>query len=236
MSQRRSFNRSPPRKTIRGGLSNGQTSRTSKVLAFQMKGPDATTWRDAISPPEQDVKFKVISTAVISAAAPQVIKRWNPNSAYTPETGGGSGSTPGYADWAALYGYYRVVAYNYKITIMNNEAFPVIVYVVNSNNDPTTSNNSTLASNPLSQTFALSAKGGQDRCEFTKHLRISEVVGSDAVEFDDIYASLINTSPADITWMGIGVQSIGGSNVTNGISVRLELVQYTRFYDRLLQI
>jgi hypothetical protein len=201
-----------------------------------MKGTKTSTWRDAIAPPEQDVKLRVISTATISAASPQVTKRWNPNSAYTPETGGGSGSTPGYADWAQLYGYYRVVAYDYKITIMNNEAFPVIVFVVNSNNDPTTTNNSTLASNALSQTYALSAKGGQDRCEFTKHLRVAEVVGSDAVEFDDIYSSLINASPSDITWIGVGVQSIGGANVTNGVSMRVELNQYTRFYDRLLQI
>jgi hypothetical protein len=188
-----------------------------------------------IMPPKKHVPLRVITTAIISGAAPAVVKRWNPNSAYTPETGGGSGATPGYADITPLYGYYRVAGYSYEITLSNLEGFGVVVYVINSNADPTTSFNSTAASNPKCQSFSLSPKGGMDRHTFRGRFTIAAIVGSPAVKWDDIYSSLINASPADITWLGVGVQSIGGSNVTNGVCVEVKLTQYTIFYDYLLQ-
>jgi hypothetical protein len=181
--------------------------------------------------------LKVITVATIATAAPQLIKRWNPNSAYTPETGGGSGATPGYADWAALYGYYRVVGYSYQFTASNNETFPVIVYTVNSNNDPTTSQNATLATNRNSFTKQLSAKGGMDSWTFrSPYYSIPYIVGSPSPKFDDLYAALVNASPSDLTWMGIGAQSVGGANITNGISVSVQLNQFVVFYDPLQQI
>jgi hypothetical protein len=186
---------------------------------------------------KKQVLLKVISTATVSAASPQVIKRYNPNSAYTPETGGGSGATPGFADWAQLYGYYRVVGYSYHFTASNNENFPVIVYTTNSNNDPTTSNNSTLATNRNSFTKQLSAKGGMDAWTFrSPYYPITYIVGSPAPKFDDLYSALINASPSDLTWMGVGVQSVGGANVTNGISISVQLNQFVLFYDPLQQI
>jgi len=188
-----------------------------------------------IMPSKKHVPLRVITTAIISGASPAVIKRWNPNSAYTPETGGGSGATPGYADLIPLYGYYRVAGYSYTATISNLEGFGVIVYALNSNADPTTSFNSTLASNPRCQSKSLSPKGGMDRCTFRGTYTIASIVGSPAPKWDDLYSALINASPADITWLGIGVQSIGGSNVTNGVCVEVELTQYTIFYDYLLQ-
>jgi len=190
-----------------------------------------------LQPVLKKVLLKVISTANISAASPQVIKRWNPNSAYTPETGGGSGATPGFADWALLYGYYRVVGYSYQFTASNNEAFPVIVYTTNSNNDPTTSNNSTIATNRNSFIKQVAAKGGMDTFTFrSPYYTITHIVGSPAPKFDDLYSALINASPSDLTWMGIGVQSVGGANVTNGISVSVQLNQFVTFYDPLQQI
>jgi hypothetical protein len=187
--------------------------------------------------PVQHVCLKTITTAVASAASPHIIKRWNPNSAYTPETGGGSGATPGYADWAALYGYYRVRAYQVKISISNNEAFPVVAYIVHSNNDPTTTNNSTIASNRNCFVKQLAAKGGIDSWTSESPIYgIDYIVGSKAPAFDDLYSALVNASPSDITWMGVGVQSIGGANVTNGISITVEMKQFVDFYDPLQQI
>jgi hypothetical protein len=189
-----------------------------------------------IMPSKKHVPLRVISTAIISGASPSVVKRWNPNSAYTPETGGGSGATPGYADLAQLYGYYRVAGYSYEVTISNLEAFGVVVYCVNSNADPTTSVNSTIASNPKCQSSSLSPKGGFDRHVFRGRFTIESIVGSPAVKWDDLYAALINANPADVTWLGIGVQSIGGANLTNGVCCEVKILQYTIFYDYLLQI
>jgi hypothetical protein len=200
------------------------------------KAPAGFSHLQPIMPSKKHVPLRVISTAIISGASPQVVKRWNPNSAYTPETGGGSASTPGYADLAQLYGYYRVAGYSYEVTISNLEAFGVVVYCINSNADPTTSVNSTIASNPKCQSCSLSPKGGFDRHVFRGRFTIASIVGSPSVKWDDLYSALINANPADVTWLGVGVQSIGGSNLTNGVCCEVKLLQYTIFYDYLLQI
>jgi hypothetical protein len=165
------------------------------------------------------------------------VYRFNPNAAFNPITGASPGGyTPWYDRWALMYGYYRVIRYSYKITVINNEAFPIVAYIINSNNDPTDSIAQQIASNPLCQTFLLSAKGGQDRMTFRKTVKIAEVVGTNTVKYDDMYSALITANPTDVTWLGIGAASVaGGSFIPNGASFNIELKQFTVFYDRLLQ-
>jgi len=178
-----------------------------------------------------------VATGVITAGGSEAVKRFNPNSAYTPETGGASGQTPGYADWTALYGYYRVVAYSYEITISNLETSQAVTcYLINSNNDPSTSVNSNIAANPKTQICELSPKGGQDRKTFRGSFTIQYIVGSPSVKYDDLYSALLNASPSDVTWLGIGAQTIGGGSLALGIAYEMRLTQNTILYDYLLQI
>jgi len=191
----------------------------------------------AIMPPRVNRSLKLISTGVITSGGASVVKRWNPNAAFTPETGGSSGATPGYADLAALYGYYRVVSYSYEFSVVNLEtSTSVVAYVINSNNDPSTSINSNIVSNPRTQMKTLGPKGGLDKVVMKGHFSINTIVGSPTVKYDDLYSSVITADPADITWLGLGIQSIGGATLAAGVSYSLILFQNIIFYDYLLQI
>lgn len=164
-----------------------------------------------------------------------VTRRYNPNSAYTPEVGGATGTTPGYSELAALYGFYRVMGHQYKAICTNLEAFPVSIVAINSNNDPTTSAGVVQANNDLCTTKVLSSKGGMDRATLSGRFTVARILGSRSVEQADTYRSLINGNPADVTWLGLGAQSGTGTSLTLGVVVVLELVQFVSFYDRLLQ-
>jgi len=148
---------------------------------------------------------------------------------------GSTGVVPGWDDWIRFYGFYRVVAYDYKITVTNNEAFPINMFIINSNNDPGATATSFSSCNALCESAMLAAKGGLDRHTFTGSVRIAQVVGTNAAEYADSYRSLITASPADITWMSLGGQSVSGSNLTLGYNYVTYVTFYVRFYDRLLQ-
>lgn len=207
--------------------------RTGKAVSeYQADMPKI--WTSATSRPSMGIKFRPIWLGTISGAAISICKRWNTNSIWQPEVSGGTGTTPGYADWASFYGFYRVIGYKYTISFTNKEAFDVGVWVANSSNDPGTTTNSTITSNPLTSWKQLSAKGGMDRCKISGAFSMAHVAGTDAVYTADSFRSLIGANPADVSWLGIGIQSFGG-NLTNGVDVEFQLSQKTIMYDYLLQ-
>jgi hypothetical protein len=192
-----------------------------------------STYGESICPNEMDVVLKFVRVAAISGATTTLAQRFNPNDAFAVDPTGAS-SPKGFAGWATFYGFYRVVVYSYTITVVNRQATPVTITVVNSDNDPGTTFNASIAGNPLTQQKILSAAGGLDKCTFTGNHTVADVLGSDSVEFDDTYRALNNASPADVIWLSIGAQDLTGANLTNGVDYILHLSMYTRFYDRLI--
>jgi hypothetical protein len=186
-------------------------------------------------PTEMDVKLQLYNASQSQGAVPNIVLRFNPNCAFQPVVGGPTAAVPGFSHWALFYGFYRVVAYEYEITITNNEAFAINCYLLNLNNDPTTTGTASLSTNALSQHKVIAPKGGMDKAIFKKRLKISDIAGTTAVEFDDTYRALINASPADLFWLGVGIASVSGVNLTNGATITTYLTMYTRFYDRLDQ-
>jgi len=188
-----------------------------------------------IFPPEMDVKLTSVYGLTISNAASSSINRFYSNSAYTPLVGASSGLTPGFSHWANFYGFYRVIAYSYDITFVNNQAFALDCFVLNTNNDPGTTASVQVQANPLTQHKTLSGAGGMDKVRFTKLLTIAHVAGTIAPETGETYRALINADPADLFWIGVGIKSVGGSTVTLGAACQVYLTQYVRFFDRLQQ-
>lgn len=194
--------------------------------------PALNTFSEPAIPPEMDVQLSYPFIKTLSAAAAAVAARLYTNAAYDVDPTLGSTSTPGFAEWAALYNFYRVVAYSYDITFVNNEAFPIIAWTLSSNTDPGLGATSVSSSNPLGASLVLSAKTGLDKGMIARTHRVSHVIGSDAVEYEDNYRALVSGVPADLAWLGFGIQSISGANVTNGASIFGHLRMFVRFYDR----
>jgi hypothetical protein len=187
-------------------------------------------------PTEMDVQLRFIRKFTCSGAGPAITKRFTPNSLYRPDPASFAFPAIGFGEWQELYSLYRVIAYHYEIVAVNNEAFPVAVYVTNTNQDPSVSQSLSEAVNDLSQRRLLSAKGGQDRTRICKGYKVATVVGSNDVEMDDDYRGLMTagseTSPPDLVWLGVGAESLTGANITLGVSFILTLKMTARLYDR----
>lgn len=220
----------------RGNDSRRKTSENKQSQHVKLRDLVGTipTWNRATVKPDMGIDFKWSFLGTSSGAGPILVRRYNPNSIWQPEAGGSTGVVPAYSEWAAFFGFYRVVGYEYTVTMTNKEAFDVQTYIVNSNNDPGTTAPATLTSNPLCKWKMLSAKGGLDKVSYSHKYNLEQILGTDTCYTADSYRSLIGASPADITWLGIGAQSLTGANLTNGVDIALTLVMRTVMYDRLL--
>ncbi len=213
-----------------------RTKKQSNSFTLPITKKSVPSTFHSIVPTELDVEFRFIRNFTNSGAAPAVTKRFTPNSAWRPDPVSFAHSAAGFIEYQALYSLYRVIKYSYEVVAVNNEAFPVAVYITNTNQDPSVSQALSEAGNDLSQRRVLSAKGGMDRAVVRRGYKVATVVGSNDVEFDDDYRGLLSsgseTSPADLVWLGIGCESLSGANITNGVSFILTLRQTVRLYDR----
>lgn len=188
--------------------------------------------RQNIIPSEHDavLAFQVYKL-VTNAAAVTCQTRFQINGAYDVDPVLGSTNTPGFAEWASLYTYYRVVAASYDLEIVNNEAFPVRAYSVFTNTDPGTVGNNQYPGNPLAKSHLLSAKGGLDRAHLKMYRQISQITGARGVETEDNYRAAVTAVPLDLAWLGIGGVSLSPAFLPNGISVSGNIKMYIRFYN-----
>jgi len=156
--------------------------------------------------------------------------RFTPNGAYDVDPILGSTNTPGFAEMAILYSYYRVIKVGYRLEICNNETFPVRVYSVLQNTDPGTVGNLQFPGNPMAKSFLLSAKGGMDRTVLSDTKQVATVAGARGVEFEDNYRAVVTANPLDLIYLGIGGNSIGIAFLPNGVTTTGTIKMWVRFY------
>jgi len=162
--------------------------------------------------------------------------RFNPNSLFSPNvTGGGTGNLPSYAAYSLMYGFYRVMSYSYVIRCVNNEAFPVAVFVTNSDNDYGTAPAIGVAANPLSQRRTLGPLTGSCMAVLRKRVTVPEIAGTNAVATSDSYRALNNANPADLMWLGISAASMTGTALSVSVRFEIHLVMNALWFDRLQQ-
>jgi hypothetical protein len=219
----------------KGQKSKGKRGKRAGGNRYSANNMSLSTFRSPIVPSQLRTTLRQLFIFQLSGASPTLCRRYNPNSVYQPEVSGATGTVPGFSELAALYGFYRVLGYKYKAQFVNMQAFPVTIFALNSNNDPTTGATVASVANALGHFKILSAATGMDKATLAKKMQISNVVGTTAIATADSYRSLINANPADITWLGLGAQSNTGANLTIGVTVTLELEMYVELYDRLLQ-
>jgi hypothetical protein len=211
-----------------------RNSKREKLLIPPQRFTPYSSFTESTVPTEMDVKLILLDVGTVSGAATTVAKRYNSNCAFQPIVSGPTAAVPGFSKWAAFYGFYRVIAYDYEITMTNNEAFSINCFILNTNNDPGISGSATASTNALSQHRVIAAKGGMDKAVFKKRYRIAHVAGTNAVETDDTYRALVTGSPTDLFWLTLGAESGTGANITLGSNYVTYLTMYVRFYDRLI--
>lgn len=166
------------------------------------------------------------------------LTRYTPNGAYDVDPSLGSTSTSGFAELAALYYYYRVVAYQVEYDLANNEAFPLAWSVVHVNSDPGTStlaNYTTGSGNAFGRSGIMCAGSGVGIAHYkSRVIKLSELVGGVDVETGDNWRGGSAANPTDLVYTGFAVSSPASRSLTsnNGISWNVRIKMWVRFYDR----
>jgi len=190
-----------------------------------------TTFRQPGAPPSMDIQFKFPIIRTLASASPNVSLTFTVNSVWDVDPLFGSTSTPYLSEWAAFYNTYRVVAVKYRLTFSSEESFAVTAFTQLNDTDPGTSMTMVNTSNPLAKWAQLGLS--LNTKTLSAYHTVSEIVGSNAVEFDDKYAAGTNGSnPSQLVWLGVGVQALTGANLTNGVSCSGEIIMYTRLSGR----
>jgi len=194
-------------------------------------------WAQAVAPPESDVTLVFVATKQLAIAVAATSVRFTPNAAYDVDPVLGSTSTPGFAEWAAIYNMYRVVGVRYHVSFATTEAtLPCVVYTHLSNTDMGTTANSTITGNALSKWCVLGVATGPSTVALSDYQTIATIVGTNSVETEDNYRALTNAVPADLTWLGCGAQTLTGGNFTGGVQIFARIEMEVRFFDRKGQL
>jgi len=191
----------------------------------------------------QSVAVKLPYTSSFSLTNPSLIvasKALRTNSVYDVDPALGSTDTQGYTRFADDYNYYRVIKYQYKLEVYNQNNFPVVFVVISSITNLTgstgigTTDLSTIAQNPSAQSRMVPAGVNTSAFHiFKRTMRPEQVEGTPMTLTDDHYQSLTGSSPANLTWINFSATALDGTSpLINNVMVRVTLMMFTLFYGR----
>lgn len=158
------------------------------------------------------------------------------NSVYDPDPQLLSGAVAGFAEYAAMYQFYRVYALAWDIEVSNREAFPVEFHVTPV---PLVPNSTQLTATPLSQwgmqTYSkhalMSEATGQDRTRIKGYMTTEKIMGNKSFLYDSTMHSPVTTNPTTIWSLAMGTMS-NSVGTANGVIVGMKLTYYVKFYLR----
>ncbi len=163
--------------------------------------------------------------------------RFRPTSAYDVDPSIGGTSMPGFNELAALYGKYRVLRWKMSATIVNLELDNGLNFIVFPSNFDLGNNYSQVQSqfgNSFAKYTYVAPKGGMDRKTInTGWLSARSIVGSDSVYVDDDYASNVNTSPTNNSYMNVAIWTGNSVPLSNGANLLVVITLEVRFTETL---
>lgn len=169
-----------------------------------------------------------------AGAAIYAAKRFTPNSAYDVDPTVGSTSTPGFAEYAALYTYYRVTHYTVNVAFSNLDTTSTGLYICNTNTDPGTggANYYDYAQNALGTTATLgSVNGGNNTFRYRRRIDVARILGMTPAQADSFRATT-TSSPSDLVYWGFGLRSNTATVLTHGAAYNGYIEVSVRFYAR----
>lgn len=186
-----------------------------------------------VAPDELDVKllYRDFRT-VTNGLSPIAAKAFHTNAAYDVDPALGSTETYGFDEYAALYSYYRVISYEYEITVVNPTSYVMMAYVLNTNVDPTLSGSrfDLYSTNPHCQSKLITYISPNTHTFRGRH-QIAQIVGTPSIEMADSFRSVTTGVPSDLTWITVAAECLSPA-ADISFSYDLKLTMRTRFYGR----
>lgn len=141
-----------------------------------------------------------VQNLIVPAGSATAAYRFRPTAAYDVDPALGSTAMPGYAELSALYASYRVVQSRLRVSLVSPTSGTATAVCVPMNEDigasPTALVIDSLVGTPYNQYKVVPAAGGPP-ANFDILMSTEKMFGSKAVYFDDAFASLVSTIPAN---------------------------------------
>jgi len=201
------------------------------------KGYSSTATRTRIAPDELTISLMYRYSATLgSGVSGFAAKSFQPNCAFDVDPAVGSTETYGFDEYASLYTYYRVTSYTYNLTVVNQTDVPILAYVLNTNVDPIVvgTNYALYSTNPHCSSKLITNTSPNTHV-FRGRMSVARILGSKESNVDNTFRSLVNANPEDKIWLGLGVESIGGTGSVY-TTYDLKLIMRVRFYARQVDL
>lgn len=177
------------------------------------------------------------NTNLTSVGASFIQKKYRPTAAQDIDPVLGSTGTAGFAELAAFYTYYRVLAFRSVVDVINQETFGVVGYSIVTNTDPgTLSGSQALAyqMNPQVRLRMMSGSAAQNHIRLNTFVDCASFVGSLIQVFDDNYRSSVSSIPNNNIFITLVFLSNGSSVFgTNGVAINVKIALEIEFFERL---
>lgn len=176
----------------------------------------------------------------LGGAAALAAFQWRGNSAYDVNPSLLSTSTPGFAEWAAMYYNYRVMGGNLKVTMMNGHATNPVYFGIYFSNSATAvsvwSSAIAMKGQNWSRQVLLSPNNGDSKCMQTLkvYCPFTSLVGEKGMyKNDDNYQAFTTGNPSTLMYMYVYLASFdGASNVAAISPMKMEYTMYVDFFAK----
>jgi hypothetical protein len=146
----------------------------------------------------------------------------------------------GFEEFSAMYSQYRVDTSYVDVTFVNREDFACNVIISFVNTDPTTALTSAiemldLGERPWAKRGIISAKGGMDRIRLRSVVNVAKFFGTRALQQGELgfYGGPV-TNPLYVVYLVVGVASLAGDLLTNGVGLNVALSMKTEWSNRIV--
>jgi len=224
-----------PSPTLVGGMPDRRKNRRKNRSKVPRKKRRRMPMMKVVGCPDkhiQSLRYPVLKL-INSVASGSSAVRFVTNGVWDVDPTLGSTSTPFFAEWTAMYSYYRVIKFKMELHLTNNEAVPVEFEIVHSNTDPGTTGLNFLqyANASYNKVLSLAASTAQPAKTVRSALSPKRLVGDRAVFTEQNFWGSSSSNPVDLTYVGLGCQ-INAGNLTNGVYVTGFIEFLVEFFDR----
>jgi hypothetical protein len=203
------------RKTLRQKTSNQISDSVGPIIKLN---------KFNVVPPRSLIRLRYTTPKNLTSASAATATFYNCNGAFDVDPSVGNPTMCGFNEWMALYGVNRVINFRVKVTAMNNEAFPVRIASGFFPQTQTTFTVSQWGNAHCVEHTCLGAITGMGRTTFRRSININRLLGVHASSGDlTQYYGTSSSNPGSICSFAIGISSMNGSVLTNGVSLAIEI-------------
>lgn len=184
-----------------------------------------------------ELVFWGIKALNIPNTGPVVSVRYRPSSVYDLDPLVANTTTPGFAEYAALYGSYRVFSSTITVASVNpSSTLGYTVVVVPLNNDPGSSPSTSVITSWVGNPYArraLVGYAGSPTVKVRNTMSTERIYGSKMVYFDDNFSSPCTSSPANNWYWAVGLicESTPGAAIVTTFETTLKI--RVEFFSRI---